>query len=104
MIYPQKLNSRKSNLIVKLGLSISLIVAITLSIINRLTTPHIPWAAIANAGIIYIWIVNVIIIIILVCIIRINIILMRIILINIIHIIFLIYICGINSELPSLIR
>ena len=57
MIYPQKLNSRKSNLIVKLGLSISLIVAIMLFVINRFTTPHIPWAAIANAGIIYIWIV-----------------------------------------------
>lgn len=57
MIYPQKLNSKKSNLIVKLGLSISLLVAIILSIINKLTTPQISWAAIANGGIVYIWII-----------------------------------------------
>ena len=57
MIYPQKLNSRKSNLIIKLGLLVSAIVAIILVIINKLTTPEIGWAAIANGGIIYVWIV-----------------------------------------------
>lgn len=57
MIYPQKLNSRKSNLIIKLGLLISAIIAIILIVINKLTTPQIPWAAIANGGIIYVWIV-----------------------------------------------
>ncbi len=57
MIYPQKLNSKKSNLILKLGLWISLLVAILLIVINKIATPNMPWAALANAGIIYIWIV-----------------------------------------------
>ena len=57
MIYPQKLNSRKSNLIIKLGLLVSAIVAAILVVINKLTTLQIPWAAIANGGIIYVWIV-----------------------------------------------
>ena len=57
MIYPQKLNSKKSNLIIKLGLLVSTIVAIILVIINKLTTPEIGWAATANGGIIYVWIV-----------------------------------------------
>ena len=35
----------------------SAIVAIVLVIINKLTTPKIGWAAIANGGIIYVWIV-----------------------------------------------
>ena len=57
MIYPQKLNSRKSNLIIKLGLFVSVVAAIILVVINKLTTPQIPWSAIANGGIIYVWIV-----------------------------------------------
>ena len=57
MIYPQKLNSKKNNLILKFGLLISVIVAILLVVINKLTTPQIPWSAIANGGIIYVWIV-----------------------------------------------
>lgn len=57
MIYPQKLNSKKSNLILKIGGLLSVFVAILLVIINKLTTPKIPWAMIANSGIIYVWIV-----------------------------------------------
>lgn len=57
MIYPQKLNSKKSNLILKLGLLISVVVAILLIVINKVTTPEIPWTAIANSGILYVWIV-----------------------------------------------
>lgn len=57
MIYPQKLNSKKSNLILKIGVLLSVIIAILLVVINKLTTPRIPWAAIANGGIIYAWIV-----------------------------------------------
>ena len=34
----------------------SFLIAILLIIINKLTTPEIHWAALANAGIIYIWI------------------------------------------------
>lgn len=48
MIYPQKLNSKKSNLILKLGVVLSVIVAILLVLINKLTTPQIPWAAITK--------------------------------------------------------
>lgn len=56
MIYPQKINSKKSNKIFY-GLVIgSIIIAIILIIINKLTTPQIHWAALANCGIIYIWI------------------------------------------------
>lgn len=57
MIYPQKLNSKKSNLILKIGVLMSVFIAILLIVINKLTTPRIPWAAIANGGIIYAWIV-----------------------------------------------
>lgn len=57
MIYPQKLNSKKSNLILKIGGLLSVLIAILLVVINKLTTPKIPWAAIANGGIIYIWVV-----------------------------------------------
>lgn len=57
MIYPQKLNSKKSNLILKIGVLLSVLIAILLVVINKLTTPRIPWAAIANGGIIYAWIV-----------------------------------------------
>lgn len=56
MIYPQKLNSKKSDMIVKIAILVSAIVAIGLVMINRLTTPGIPWAALSNAGIVYIWI------------------------------------------------
>ena len=56
MLYPNKLNSKKSNLIVKISVGISVIIAILLVMINKLTTPQIHWAALANAGIIYIWI------------------------------------------------
>ena len=35
----------------------SVFIAILLIVINKLTTPRIPWAAIANGGIIYAWIV-----------------------------------------------
>ena len=55
MIYPQKITSRKSDLIINILLVISIIVALVLILINKLTTPDIHWAAVANCGIIYIW-------------------------------------------------
>ena len=55
MSYPQKLSSKKSNLIIKSLLIVSIIIAILLVIINKLTTPEIHWAALANSGIIYTW-------------------------------------------------
>lgn len=57
MIYPKKINANKSEKIIKISIMISILVAIILTLINRLTTPNIPWAAIANSGIIYLWIV-----------------------------------------------
>lgn len=57
MIYPQKLNSKDTGKLLKLLLIISSIIAVILTIINKLTSPNIPWAALANGGIIYIWIV-----------------------------------------------
>ena len=56
MIYPQKINSKKSELIINVLALVSIIIAIILVIINKLTTPEIPWSALANCGIIYTWI------------------------------------------------
>lgn len=56
MIYPQKLNSKKSDKIVKIAIILSVTLAIILLTINKLTTPKIPWAALCNAGIVYIWV------------------------------------------------
>lgn len=56
MIYPKKLSSRKKDLIFKILLLSSIILGIILIIINKLTTPRVPWAALANAGIVYVWI------------------------------------------------
>lgn len=56
MIYPQKLSSKKGQIILNIFLIISIIIAILLVVINKLTTPNIPWSALANCGVIYIWI------------------------------------------------
>lgn len=57
MIYPEKIKAKKSNLIIKILMSVFIGIAIILLIINKLTTPNIPWAALVNAGILYSWIV-----------------------------------------------
>ena len=57
MIYPKKINASNGEIIIKIMLAISVIVAVVLTIINKLTSPNIPWDALANSGIIYIWIV-----------------------------------------------
>ena len=56
MIYPQKINSIKSNQIIKCLTIVSVLVAIFLLIINKVTTPFIHWAALANCGIVYCWV------------------------------------------------
>ncbi len=56
MIYPQKIKAKKSDKIIKILLLSSLGVALLLWGINRVTTPNLPWAALANAGIVYTWI------------------------------------------------
>lgn len=56
MIYPQKLNSKEGEELVKIFLIVSVIIAVVLIIINKLVTPNISWAGLANCGIIYIWI------------------------------------------------
>jgi hypothetical protein len=55
MIYPQKITSKKTDLIINSLLIFSIIIASVLILINKLTTPNIHWAGIANAGIIYMW-------------------------------------------------
>lgn len=57
MIYPEKIKAKKSDKIIKSLLVLSVGIAIILLIINKLTTPQMPWAALANAGILYAWIV-----------------------------------------------
>lgn len=56
MLYPNKLDRKKSDFIIKLLIGVSLIIAIFLVIINKICTPQIKWAGLANAGIVYIWI------------------------------------------------
>lgn len=56
MIYPQKLSSKKSEKLINVLLIISIMIAVILFVINKITSPHIPWSAIANSGMIYIWI------------------------------------------------
>ena len=59
MIYPKKINASKGEIIIKIMIAISILLAILLTIINKLTSPNIPWAALANSGIIYIWIITI---------------------------------------------
>ncbi len=57
MIYPEKIKAKKSEKLIRsLGI-VSISIALLLLLINHLVTPYIPWAALANSGIIYIWIV-----------------------------------------------
>lgn len=56
MLYPQKINAKKTNFIIKVGILISIFVGIMLVVINSIATPDIRWAGYCNAGIIYIWI------------------------------------------------
>lgn len=56
MIYPQKLNSKKSEIIWKISILISVLVALFLIAINMLATPKVHWSALVIGGIIYTWI------------------------------------------------
>ena len=56
MIYPQKLNSKDGDTILRISIVVSVVLAVLLVVINKLTTPEIHWSAIANCGIIYAWI------------------------------------------------
>ena len=56
MIYPKKLSSKKGELILKICIISSILMARVLFIINKALTPQIPWAALTNAGIVYIWV------------------------------------------------
>ena len=56
MIYPQKLSSKKGERILNICLILSFLIAVILLIVNKFTNPNIHWAALANCGIIYIWI------------------------------------------------
>ncbi|MBR3003020.1 MAG: hypothetical protein IKF38_05650 [Clostridia bacterium] len=56
MLYPQKINAKKTDFIIKIAILISFVVGVLLVVINRFTTPDIKWAGYCNAGIIYVWI------------------------------------------------
>ena len=56
MLYPQKLSSKKSDLMITIAILISLAVAGILILINHFATPSVHWAGLANAGILYIWV------------------------------------------------
>lgn len=57
MIYPEKIKAKKSDKIIKILMCVSVGIAFILLLINKITTPNIPWAALANAGILYSWVV-----------------------------------------------
>lgn len=57
MIYPKKIKAKKSNKLIRIGIGLSVVMALILLLINKLTTPTIPWAALANAGVLYSWII-----------------------------------------------
>ena len=56
MIYPQKLNSKDGDIILRISIVTTIVLAVLLFVINKLITPEINWSAIANCGIIYAWI------------------------------------------------
>ena len=56
MLYPQKINAKKTDFIIKVAILASFIFGIMLVLINRIFTPEIRWAGYCNAGIIYVWI------------------------------------------------
>lgn len=56
MLYPQKSNAKKADTMIKIAIVISIIVGITLLLINHFATPKIRWARYCNAGIIYVWV------------------------------------------------
>ena len=56
MIYPKKLKKKDGEVLLRIFLTTSIILAVILIVINKLTSPEIPWAAFVCCGIIYIWI------------------------------------------------
>ena len=56
MIYPKKIKAKKTDIIIKIFICISIAIAVLFLIINKYIFPSIPWAALTNAGIIYIWV------------------------------------------------
>ena len=56
MIYPPKIKAKKSDKLIKIFMIASIVMGLVLVLINALTTPDVPWAALVNAGIIYSWI------------------------------------------------
>ena len=56
MLYPKKMSSKKADLIIGISIIISILIGIMLFVINKLTSGTIQWAALANSGIIYIWV------------------------------------------------
>ena len=59
MLYPQKISAKKGNCIKNIMIIVSVIISIVLIIINRLTTPQIPWSGLSIAGIVYTWITTI---------------------------------------------
>ena len=57
MLYPKKINAKKSDIIIRSLILFSVILGIIFVAINRITTPNVPWAALTNSGIIYVWLI-----------------------------------------------
>ena len=56
MIYPKRIKANNRDKILYGLLIGSVVIAILLIVINKITSPGFPWAGIANCGIIYAWV------------------------------------------------
>lgn len=55
MIYPKNLKNKDGEILLKIFLTTSIILAAIIILINKLITPGIPWSIFVCLGIIYIW-------------------------------------------------
>lgn len=57
MLYPRKISAKKGRKVFQYLLIASVLVAILLIVVNKITRPDLHWAAIVIADIIYVWVV-----------------------------------------------
>lgn len=59
MLYPNKINAKKSKKVVEILLVVSFIILVTLVILNKTINPKVPWSQICIIGMIYVWIITI---------------------------------------------
>lgn len=56
MLYPNIINIKKSSVIIKILLLVSMLICLISILINELTSPNFKWSAIVIIGIVYVWV------------------------------------------------